>query len=81
MTIDHVVPISKGGRHEWDNVVAACGQCNNRKGNKMPDQVDMALLKRPQRPNWLPIREFDFNSGGLPSSWQVYLGALVAESS
>lgn len=80
LTIDHVIPISKGGRHEWDNVVAACSKCNNRKGNKLADQADMALLKRPQRPSWLPIREFDFSSGGLPSSWQVYLGAMAAGS-
>lgn len=34
MTVDHVVPLSKGGQHEWENVVAACKTCNSKKGNR-----------------------------------------------
>lgn len=36
MTIDHVVPRAKGGKHEWTNIVAACPKCNSEKGDKMP---------------------------------------------
>lgn len=34
LTLDHVLPLSKGGRTKWENIVAACGPCNTRKGNK-----------------------------------------------
>ncbi|MGZ4431542.1 MAG: HNH endonuclease, partial [Gaiellales bacterium] len=36
LTVDHVKPLSRGGSHTWDNVVAACRRCNHRKGNRLP---------------------------------------------
>ncbi|ALG67164.1 HNH endonuclease [Beggiatoa leptomitoformis] len=50
LTIDHVIPRSKGGKHVWDNVVTACGRCNNRKGDRTPLQADMVLHTIPQAP-------------------------------
>ena len=44
LTFDHVVPRSKGGRTNWMNVVAACGPCNLRKANKLPNQCGICLL-------------------------------------
>ena len=52
LTRDHVVPISKGGRDRWQNVVAACRACNTRKGNRIPEQAKMPLLAIPFVPNW-----------------------------
>ena len=40
LTYDHVVPISKGGMHNWSNVVASCGPCNNKKGNKISKPIN-----------------------------------------
>src|SRR4030095_14286660 len=48
LTLAHVIPRSKGGHSNWDSLVACCKRCNNRKGNSMPDEVGMRLLKRPQ---------------------------------
>ena len=48
--VDHVIPRSRGGRHVWDNVVAACRRCNGRKENRMPDEVGLRLGKRPKAP-------------------------------
>ncbi|NJM10320.1 MAG: HNH endonuclease, partial [Bdellovibrionaceae bacterium] len=59
LTVDHVIPLSKGGRHEWTNVVTACSQCNNRKGDKSPEKANLRLLKRPEKPRWLPNRDLE----------------------
>lgn len=52
LTLDHVVPRSRGGRSTWRNLVAACIDCNDRKGNRMPREADMTLLRRPRKPVW-----------------------------
>jgi 5-methylcytosine-specific restriction endonuclease McrA len=53
LTRDHVVPISKGGRDVWINVVTACLHCNVRKGARTPQQANMPLLAVPYRPSWV----------------------------
>jgi 5-methylcytosine-specific restriction endonuclease McrA len=53
LTRDHVVPISKGGRDTWENVVCACFHCNSRKGGRTPHQAGMPLLAVPFRPSWV----------------------------
>jgi 5-methylcytosine-specific restriction endonuclease McrA len=50
LTIDHVVPKHRGGRHEWENLVAACRNCNHRKGSKTLSEVRMHLLREPRAP-------------------------------
>lgn len=53
LTRDHVVPIAKGGRDHWENVVSACLHCNIRKGCRTPQQAGMPLLAVPYRPSWV----------------------------
>ena len=48
---DHVIPTSRGGRDRWTNCVTACRRCNNRKGNKTPEEAKMELLAVPFAPN------------------------------
>ena len=50
LTLDHVIRVSKGGKHSWDNVVTACESCNNRKGNRTPQQADMTLTTQAKAP-------------------------------
>ena len=52
LTRDHVVPLSKGGKDLWSNVVTACRNCNIRKGNRTPENSHMPLLAIPYIPNW-----------------------------
>ncbi len=52
LTRDHVVPLSRGGRDQWSNVVAACRHCNTRKGNRTPEEAGLQLLAVPYVPNW-----------------------------
>ena len=53
LTRDHVLPVSKGGRDVWENVVSACFHCNSRKANRTPQQAHMPLLAVPYRPSWI----------------------------
>ena len=50
LTLDRVIPRSKGGSHTWDNVVIACNSCNSRKGDRTPQQAGMPLLTKPRAP-------------------------------
>lgn len=51
LTFDHVIPRSRGGSSVWeDNIVVACGDCNERKADKTPSEAHMPLLVRPNRP-------------------------------
>ena len=52
LTIDHVLPRSRGGATSWENCVAACLRCNHRKGNKTPEEAGMHLRSRPKRPDF-----------------------------
>ncbi|MCP4348222.1 MAG: HNH endonuclease [Desulfobacterales bacterium] len=55
LTLDHVIPRSKGGKTDFDNCVACCEGCNNKKGAKTPREAGMRLVKRPYQPT---ISEF-----------------------
>ncbi|HZD04963.1 MAG TPA: HNH endonuclease, partial [Longimicrobiales bacterium] len=55
LTRDHVRPISRGGDNRWENVVTSCSPCNNRKGNRLPEEVGMALLTEPREPNYVHL--------------------------
>ena len=50
LTLDHVIPVSKGGKNSCDNVVTACETCNNRKGDRTPQQTGMVLHTQPKAP-------------------------------
>ena len=73
LTVDHVVPRSKGGGSSWDNIVASCAPCNRRKGNSLPRQVGMKLLKKPRTPS--PHVFIQVASPTIPAAWQQYLAA------
>lgn len=50
LTLDHVIPRHLGGRHTWENLVAACAACNRRKGGDTLEKVNMPLLRQPHEP-------------------------------
>jgi 5-methylcytosine-specific restriction endonuclease McrA len=73
LTVDHVIPRSKGGGSSWDNIVASCAPCNRRKGDALPRQVGMRLNKQPRTP---PATVFiHVASPTIPIAWQQYLAA------
>lgn len=71
LTIDHIVPRQRGGGDTWENLVIACLGCNNRKGNRTPDQAGMKLLSRPKAPN--PYFFFQHFAGDKHERWKPYL--------
>jgi 5-methylcytosine-specific restriction endonuclease McrA len=73
LTVDHVVPRSKGGPSTWENIVASCAPCNRRKGNSMPRQVGMHLTRQPRTPN--PNVFIQVASPTIPAAWRAYLAA------
>ena len=55
LNLDHVIPRDRGGKTSWENVVTSCIRCNSRKGNRLPHEAGMRLVRRPQRPRWRPF--------------------------
>jgi 5-methylcytosine-specific restriction endonuclease McrA len=71
LTVDHVMPVSRGGEDSWENLVCACVHCNNKKGDRTPDEAQMPLRRNPMRPNHVTfIRHF---VGSLDERWKPYL--------
>jgi 5-methylcytosine-specific restriction endonuclease McrA len=52
LTLDHVIPRCRGGASTWTNVVLACLKCNMRKGNCVPNELNMKLMRKPVKPQW-----------------------------
>jgi 5-methylcytosine-specific restriction endonuclease McrA len=78
LTVDHIVPRSRGGETTWTNVVAACLRCNLRKGNRLPDELGMRLLREPVHPKFLfsaHLLRHPF-APALIDSWRKYLVAI-----
>jgi 5-methylcytosine-specific restriction endonuclease McrA len=71
LTVDHVIPRSREGGTTWDNVVAACKRCNQRKGNRTPTEANMPLLSRPTRPRYVAL--VLLRQGRAAESWMKYM--------
>jgi 5-methylcytosine-specific restriction endonuclease McrA len=71
LTMDHVIPRSKGGRDSWHNLVSACQKCNTEKGDRTPEEAGMPMSHKPFRPSFIMyLREF---SGKVADDWKPYL--------
>ena len=73
LTVDHVIPRSKGGPSTWDNIVAACAPCNRRKGDRLPLQAGMQPLSKPRVPNSTIF--VHVATPRIPPVWEPYLAA------
>ena len=72
VTMDHVIPRSQGGKTSWENIVCCCAACNRKKGGRTPVEARMLLLKKPIKPDWLPVLNIKFH-GKIPLSWKNFL--------
>lgn len=71
LTLDHVLPKSRGGESNWTNLATACKKCNSIKGNKTPEEADMSLSEEPFKPSYIMfVRNF---SGFTSQDWLKYL--------
>jgi 5-methylcytosine-specific restriction endonuclease McrA len=73
LTIDHVIPRSKGGSSSWDNIVTCCAPCNRRKGDRLPRQANMHPRHAPRPPS--PTLFVYVAMPRIPDVWQPYLVA------
>ena len=72
-TVDHVLPRSRGGRHEWSNVVAACVRCNHRKADRLLHEIGWQLPFTPRAPRWSVA--LGTAAARSEPSWSRYLAA------
>jgi 5-methylcytosine-specific restriction endonuclease McrA len=73
LTVDHVIPRSKGGPSSWENIVASCAPCNRRKGDALLRHVGMKLTRAPRTPS--PHVFIHVASPTIPTAWRAYLAA------
>jgi 5-methylcytosine-specific restriction endonuclease McrA len=72
LNLDHVMPRQRGGLTSWENVVCSCIPCNTRKGNRLPHEANMRLLKEPKRPRWRPFIHLTYSSA-VHDSWRHFV--------
>jgi len=66
------VPRDRGGMTTWENVVCSCIACNTRKGNRLPQEAHMSLIRKPKRPKWRPFVHVTF-SAPQHESWRHFV--------
>ena len=71
LTVDHVIPKFRGGQDTWENLVAACKECNQTKGERTSEEAGMPLAKKPKRPN--RIHYFQRYVKERQIDWRPYL--------
>ena len=75
LTVDHVIPRSKGGTSSWENIVASCAPCNRRKGDMLPRQAGMHPRHKPRTPRAEIF--IHVASPTIPAAWRQYLPAAA----
>ena len=74
LTLDHVVPRSRGGDSVWENVVTSCAPCNLRKGNRSLEESGLELRTLPRPP--APVLFIRLAAPKIPTGWRPYLRGL-----
>ncbi|MCH2132251.1 MAG: HNH endonuclease [Phycisphaerales bacterium] len=72
LSIDHVIPVSRGGGNTWQNLVCACVTCNTRKGNRTPREAGLRLVNKPRQPRHCPDRALSLRRKQY-EVWKVFL--------
>jgi len=72
LSLDHIVPRTKGGVSSWENLVCCCVACNARKGGRSPQQAHMTLVRKPVKPRRNPVITLRLGSDKY-ASWQPFL--------
>lgn len=71
LTVDHIIPRSRGGADSWENLACACVKCNNKKGNRTPEEASMKMLIQPRRPHHVMFLKHYV--GKVEDTWRPYL--------
>lgn len=73
LTFDHVVPVARGGLKTWENIVTCCIECNRRKGDRLPEERNMRLIRKPRRPDLPRALALIFSNRFAHDTWRDYL--------
>ncbi|HOE97445.1 MAG TPA: HNH endonuclease, partial [Candidatus Sumerlaeota bacterium] len=80
LSIDHVVPRSRGGTSRWENVVLACVACNTKKGNRLLAECGMQLIRPPRKPAWLSTLQQVHLTDDNRSLWEKFVDIAYWET-
>lgn len=81
LNLEHIVPRSRGGRTDWQNVVTACLSCNIKKGSRLPEEAGMRLVYKPHPPSARGAAALVFRPGiRVRASWQRFIDARYWDS-
>jgi len=80
LSLDHVIPRSRGGGTTWDNVVASCVRCNTKKGGRTPHEARMDLKQRPTRPSQNPLLTMKLDNPKF-ASWKTFVPTVAGPQS
>jgi 5-methylcytosine-specific restriction endonuclease McrA len=72
LSLDHIVPRSRGGGNTWENIVCACVRCNVRKGGRTPAEASLKLIATPRRPHRSPVLTIKMSDTRY-ASWKQFL--------
>jgi len=72
LTIDHITPRCRGGESTWTNVVLACSECNAQKGERLLEECDLTLPRKPRKPHWSIVLGSNPSDFGNPL-WQKFI--------
>jgi len=76
LTLDHVIPKSRGGQKSWENLVTCCIKCNQKKGDRLLREIGMHLWRRPIKPRY---RLIDWLGPSIPGIWKPYLSGVYTK--
>jgi 5-methylcytosine-specific restriction endonuclease McrA len=77
LSLDHVLPRSRGGHTSWENVVACCVHCNIKKGGRTPQEARMRLLREPEKPKRSPLLSMKLSNPKY-ASWKIFVESAHA---
>jgi len=78
LTIDHIVPKSKGGNNSWKNTISSCKSCNNKKADRTPKEAGMRLLFQPTEPRWVDSFSKITKNPNIRPTWLKFLNSIGA---
>ena len=73
ITLDHIVPKSRGGESNWENLAACCPRCNVRKGSRLPEEAGLTLIKDPRKGSAYHFIHLLRHYGSVDEKWKKYL--------
>lgn len=83
LTMDHLIPLARGGKTTWENIVTACKHCNLKKGSRTIEELGLRLARMPERPRFSGTALFALRYGlhrnNIPDAWVGYVDLTMSD--